>query len=109
MARYDDLDVPAIAFVGVISIVVTYVAIAGVQVLYYEYIKLEDHKKQTMIPVSAATLEIEQQEDKLNQVGWINKDSQVVAIPIESAKTLTLKQYQPTTETPKEETPQNES
>ncbi|ADG69798.1 hypothetical protein Plim_3987 [Planctopirus limnophila DSM 3776] len=92
MAKYDDLNVKDIAVAGVASVIIVFVCIVGAQALFFDYRNREDVKK--IIDSRNATYDsiIVEQKTRLQEYGWIDKEKQIVAIPIEEAMQIVVKE-----------------
>lgn len=92
MAKYDDLNVKDIAVAGVASVIIVFVCIVGAQALFFDYRNREDVKK--IIDSRNATYDsiIVEQKTRLQEYGWIDKEKQIVAIPIEEAMRIVVKE-----------------
>jgi len=97
MAKYDDLNMPLISVVAFISIVLTFVSIVAAQIIYYAYERNEIYTKRTSLPDADADNQINQQIGRLNSYGWIDRQNKVLAIPIDQAMSLVLKEQGPST------------
>ena len=91
MAMPDEIDTPKLAVIGVVGTIVILLIVFAVQVLYYYWNRQLDvaenvqHKDQAL-----ARYEAEQQE-KLHRTAWIDQKTGKVAIPIERAMELTVR------------------
>lgn len=92
MAKYDDLNVKDIAVAGVASVIIVFVCIVGAQALFFDYRNREDVKK--IIDSRNAEYDsiIVEQKTRLKEYGWIDKEKQIVAIPIEEAMQIVVKE-----------------
>lgn len=92
MAKYDDLNVKDIAVAGVASVIIVFVCIVGAQALFFDFLKKEDVRK--IIDSRNATYDtiIAEQKSRLDEYGWIDKEKQIVAIPIERAMQIVVKE-----------------
>jgi hypothetical protein len=92
MQRHDDLNVPMMTYWGVLSCIVTFVLILAIQVGYYRVANKETERK----VVSAIYVDSESvlaaQDAKLVRYGWLNRDAGVVAIPIDRAMELVVRE-----------------
>lgn len=69
-ATYDDINVPVILMIGFISTVLTFVAITGVQALYYSYKNEEISKKSYGVANTPESAIVDEQKAKLQTYGW---------------------------------------
>ncbi len=91
-AKYDDLNTPMIAIVGFVSAIFTFVAIVGFQAAYY-YVEsgVEIAKARAVGPAKNETI-LAEQRGKLASYAWVDRDHQQVAIPIDVAMSLILRE-----------------
>lgn len=92
MAGPENLNVPMIATVGIISVVLTVASVVAVQALYYNYFDYENQRKVVEAPTADADSRIAEQVAKLSRYTWANRDKGVVTIPIERAMTLVVQE-----------------
>ena len=93
MAHDDDTNMPMIALVGVTGVILTVASIVGLQALYYNYELRLFERKVVSEPYLEADSRLAQQESKLNSpYGWIDQEKGVLAIPIERAKQLVVRE-----------------
>ncbi|QGJ72047.1 Hypothetical protein PBC10988_37620 [Planctomycetales bacterium 10988] len=92
MAKYDDLNIPLITTIGLLSTILTFVIIVLVQVAYYNFEAIESERKKTGVPFSQDL--IAAQQSKINQYGWLDKKAGKASIPIDRAMDLVVKEYQ---------------
>jgi hypothetical protein len=85
MERYNDTNTSMIAFVGVVSTVVLFAAIVGLQVLYYTLAEQDYRRKVVDAPTSDSDSIIAEQQIQLTQYGWLDREQNKVAIPIDRA------------------------
>jgi len=91
---YDDLDTPMIALVGVVSALLTFICIFGLQAAYLQYsVELENSK---VMNVRLENVERVQnaQTSKLNaDYAWIDKGTEKVQMPIDRAMKVVEEHY----------------
>lgn len=92
MADYNDLDTPKIAVIGFVSAVLTFVAIIALQLLYYWYDSRATDAAASNRKATAADGIIAEQEARLEQYGWIDRKQGRVAIPVDRAGQLVLRE-----------------
>ncbi|MBA4031256.1 MAG: hypothetical protein C0478_10270 [Planctomyces sp.] len=92
MAKYDDLNVRGIAVAGIASVVIVIVCIVGIQAVYFDYKQREDQKKVVDAQPVFADSVLAEQRSRLNEYGWIDKEKQIVAIPIDRAMEIVVKE-----------------
>ena len=90
MQRYNDLNTPMIALVGLLGMLLTFIAIVALQVLYYAAANRREEQKVVNVPTTASNSLLAEQEVKLTRYGWIARDTKQVAIPIERAMKLVV-------------------
>lgn len=84
----DGLYAPGIVVAGVISAVATFVIIVALQALYLSLEKSQQREAaQNAINTSESL--IAEQQAKMNQYGWLDRENDLVAIPIDRAIELT--------------------
>ena len=90
MARYDDLNIRAIAVVGFISCVLVVAIVIGLQALFHNY----ERDLATRRPADTRQSDnlIAEQESRLRQKGWINREEGTVAIPIDQAMEIVVQE-----------------
>lgn len=93
MAERDDLNVPMIATVGVVSVVLTIATVYAVQALYFEQANSENERKVVLSPTVDADSRLAEQEAKISRYSWIKRSDGVVAIPIDRAMQLIVDEY----------------
>lgn len=95
MVEKQNINIPLLATIGIVSSVLVFVIIVGVEAWFYN--ELEDErfiKHQGQVNWKLADQEMAQQE-KLNSYRKIDDAKQTVSIPIQDAIKLTAKKYQP--------------
>ena len=90
MQRYNDLNTPMIALVGLLGMLLTFIAVVALQVLYYTTANRRDEQKIVNVPTTASNSLLAEQEVKLTRYGWIARDQDRAAIPIERAMKLVV-------------------
>lgn len=84
MAQYDDLNVPRIALVGVISVIVTAVTALAVQVLFYAMAQRVDAAKAEASQYRRQIEFLERQREQISSYG-VDPDTGNVTIPVTAA------------------------
>ena len=85
----DGLYAPGIVVGGVVSAVGTFVIIIALQALYLSMERTQQREAaQNVINTSESI--ISEQRSRLNQYGWIDRQNNVVSIPIDRAIELTV-------------------
>lgn len=98
MAEKENLDIPMILVVGVVSVVLTAASVIGVQALFYSYQNKETDRKVTAVPTAEADSRLAEQDAKLARYAWANREEGRVVIPIDRAMKLTANDYQISTD-----------
>ena len=91
MARYDDINTPAVVVVGFISAIVLFAAIVGVQTLYFRQQRMVIERQSLAAPAAADNL-VAEQEARLRRRGWISREEGKVAVPIDRAMKLVVQE-----------------
>jgi hypothetical protein len=94
MERYNDTNTPMIALVGFIGAILTFALIVGLQVLYYATVEQEKVDKVIRVPTADSDSMIAEQQIKLTQYGWLDRQQSKVAIPIDRAMELVVEDLQ---------------
>lgn len=91
----DTLDTPSIVLVGIFSALICFILILGVQVLYFRMERTDAFKKD-VAPGSVALKEmVAEQQGSLNAYRWVDRSTNTVAIPLEQAMQLTVRDMSP--------------
>ena len=93
MAQSDDLNVPMIATVGAVSVILTIAAVFAVQALYFRYANAENQRKVVQAPTVNADSRLAEQEAKLARYSWVSREEETVAVPIDLAMQLVVEEY----------------
>lgn len=90
----DDVDSQSLAIVGLFGAIAVFVLIVGVQVLFYRFEKSDMIKK--VEAVGYADLQTMQNEHRtaLSGYKWVDRQKETVAIPIERAMDLVVRDLQ---------------
>ena len=96
MASYDDINTRTIALVGLLGVILTTALILGLIVVYYDQAKSQEEDK--IIRPSWPELDgvLEEQNEKLADYDWADKEERVVRIPIDEAMELVVEELSPT-------------
>lgn len=86
----DGINTPTIAVVGVVSAVLLFAFIVGMQALYLYY-KEADAARKLDDGTFGENLLIEQ-ENRLQQYGWLDREAEQLAIPIQRAMELRVEE-----------------
>jgi hypothetical protein len=90
----DGLNTPVIAAVGFVSAVLTFALIVAVQVLYYHVSAAETDRKVIAVRAEEADDMQAQQDAKLARYGWLDRAQGRVAVPVERAMELVVRELQ---------------
>lgn len=85
MERHNDLNSATIAWVGFLGALVTFVVILAMQVLYYSAVVQETEQKVVQAPTPQSDTMLAEQAVKLTRYEWIDREKQLVMIPIDRA------------------------
>ncbi len=88
----DGLDTPALATSGLVAAIGTFALIVGLQVMYLRFEAAQEKKNLASAGQTSATSLLAEQRSKINRYGWIDRQNDVVAIPIDLAIELTAKE-----------------
>ena len=94
MARYDDVNTQNITVIGLCGAVGTFVVIVALQVMYYHFESREMARKVLSVPHVGPESVLNEQRAKLASYGWVDREQNVVAVPIEIAMTHVLSREQ---------------
>ena len=92
----DGLDTPALVTSGLVGAVGTFALIIALQVLYLQFEANQQQENRAGVPESTAKSLLAEQRSKINRYGWIDRKNDVVAVPIDRAIELTVRQYSST-------------
>ena len=96
----DNVNTPAVAVVGVVLAVIVFASIVGVQAFYEDLVHVQSEKKyQRSEPLREL---LAKQRGQLYGYRWVDAKTKVVAIPIDRAIELTVKDLQPQSDSGKE-------
>ncbi len=85
MVEKDDLNIPVIATVGVVSVVLTIASVFAVQALYFTFANREEQRKIVEAPTADSDSRLAEQEARLVRYSWVSRENGTVTIPIEQA------------------------
>ncbi len=86
------LDVPMIVTIGLISTSLTVAMIFGVQALYYRGLSQENERKVIAVTAADSDSRVAEQKAQLTRYAWLDRDQGKVAVPIERAMNLVVKE-----------------
>lgn len=92
MAEQENLNIPMITTIGIISVVLTIVSVIGVQALYYNYANAEVSRKVVEAPTYDADSKFAEQIAKISRYSWVNRQEETVTIPIDRAMRLVVQE-----------------
>ena len=92
MAEQENLNIPMIVTVGLISVVLTAVSVIAVQALYFNYATAETQRKVVEAPTADADSKLAEQIAKLSRYSWTDREKGVVTVPIERAMRLVVQE-----------------
>lgn len=84
MAQYDDLPIKRITVVGLLSIVITFITVLGVQVLYFGMQSYVDDAKLASSHYGDSIAALESQSAKLESYG-VDEQTGNITIPVKEA------------------------
>lgn len=90
----DDVDATAVATIGIFGAILAFVLIVGAQVLFYRVTKENDFKTQVAVGSTELHQVQTEQRTQINSYRWVDKEKEIVAIPIERAMELELHNLQ---------------
>ncbi len=90
MVERDNVNVPMVATVGIVSVLISIAIIFALQALYFNYANDEMRRKVTEVPTVTSDSKLAEQEAKLTRYSWISRDDGTVTIPIERAMRLVV-------------------
>lgn len=96
-ANYDDLNIPAIGTLGVVSALLSFATIIGTQAIYYAYERAQFETKRVQVPFADSDHKLNEQRGRISNFGWVDRKNDVVAIPIDQAMDLVVKEQGPST------------
>lgn len=94
MAHYDDLNTQNLTVIGICGAVGTFVTVLGLQVMYHHFESREAARKVLSVPEIGAESVLTEQRARLAEMGWLNRDKQILAVPIEEAMSHVLSREQ---------------
>jgi hypothetical protein len=94
MARYDDINTQNITVIGLCGAVGTFVLIVALQVMYYQFESREMARKVLSAPQVGPESVLNEQRTRLATYGWIDREHQLVAVPIDVAMSQVLSREQ---------------
>lgn len=95
MVEQDNLDVPMIVTAGIVSTVLTIASVVGVQALYADFANAEIERKVITRPTVQSNSKLAEQDAKLAQYGWADRETGKVVIPVERAMQQIVREATP--------------
>lgn len=90
MAKYDDLNTPAVAVVGLLGTILTVAIILALVVVYNRIdARMEYEKNVSPVPIEISTL-VADQRITLTEKRWLSQETGMVRIPIRRAMELVV-------------------
>lgn len=96
-ASYDDLNIPTIGTLGVVTALLSFASIVGTQAIYYTFEKAQFEKKKVQVPYADSDHKLNEQRGRISNFGWVDRKNDVVTIPIDRAMELVVKEQGPST------------
>jgi hypothetical protein len=90
MATRDDVNVPVIAAVGILAVSLLVAIILLLEVVFYHVQSGLAYEKDISQPYAEVANLMAEQQAKLAEYRWVDKDKRVVAIPIARAMSLVV-------------------
>jgi uncharacterized membrane protein len=91
MVMSDEIDTPKLAVIGVVGTMIVVLVVFAVQVLFYVVTaEVRDERNVAHVDQALARYQAEQDE-KLHRTAWVDPQTKKVAIPIERAMELTVR------------------
>lgn len=94
METRDNIDTPFIALLGFLSALILFVVIIACIAFYNMYNDAEFYQKVVISRPEELSKVVSDQQNQLLGYRWINDASQIVAIPIDTAMDLVVKELQ---------------
>jgi hypothetical protein len=92
MAQYDDVKTSKIALVGFLSTIIIVIIVFVLQVIYYHAVAVQFQEKDVETPLVEVQTATSTQQAKLLQYHWIDQAKGVVAIPIDRAMEIVVRE-----------------
>jgi hypothetical protein len=92
MARADNLNIPALVVTGVVSVLIVVAVVVLISAWFHRAYQAEVDVKQILPPSQDLRKVTLDQQSELNRYGWIDEEQGVVAIPIERAMELVVRE-----------------
>ncbi len=93
MIQRDEIDSGKLAVIGIVGAILVLVTGLLVKVLYHQ-IELDLFTTKNLPAPRTLVNYTNEQQERLHRYAWVDKDKQVVAIPIEQAMALTVRDLQ---------------
>jgi hypothetical protein len=92
MAQYDDVKTSKIALVGFLASIIVVIIVVLLQVIYYHAVAVQVKEKDVDSPLVELQRAASAQQARLLQYHWIDQSKGVVAIPIDRAMEIVVRE-----------------
>jgi hypothetical protein len=92
MAQYNDVKTSKIALVGVLGSIIVVILVVLLQVIYYHAVAVQFQEKDVDVPLVELQRTVSAQQAKLLQYHWVDQGKGVVAIPIDRAMEIVVRE-----------------
>lgn len=92
MARYDDMNNRVIGVIGFVGCAITLALVFFFQALYYGYRDDIEARLADRGPDAPEIVVQREQQAKLAEYGWVDRDKKIVALPIDKAMELVIQE-----------------
>ena len=96
MERYNDLNTAKIAVVGFLGALITLAIVLALQVLYYSAANEQFERKVIRATTTQSDTLLAEQAVKLTRYDWIDREKKKVAVPVDRAMELVVKELSAT-------------
>jgi len=90
MSSQSDPDAPRLWYIGVVGVVLVFVTIVGLQAIFYSVEQKEKDRKAAQHGPGQVNRLRATQLEQLHDYRWIDRNNNIVAIPIERAMELVI-------------------
>jgi hypothetical protein len=94
MVERDEVNAQRIAVIGILGALVAFAIMVGVLVVYYDAMAAQFRDKELTEPNRELESLRAEQREKLGQCAWVDRPKQVVAIPIDRAMDVVVRDVQ---------------
>jgi len=88
----DGLNTPALVTAGFVAAIGTFVLIVGLQVLYLNYDAAQTKAALSRPENTSSASLLAEQRSKINRYGWLDRQNDIVAVPIDLAIQITARE-----------------